>query len=538
MRKRIRPSRLALLLLAFTVLFAAGCQAVGGLDLNKTLLNAMKVTSSESNQTLEFKLDLNEDVLAEDYLEEEIELIKLLSNIKLDVKNAKLENESRLSLEGRLVLGEKAEYDIGFNLKMNEKTMVVHLDGAKQPFTFDLTGAALLEASGLSTEEQTGNSAATDQASMTKLGFDIADQIGGYVINNLPNPKGLKVEASNQQINGVSTPLMGVQFEMDGSELFNWFRSYVDALVADKAGLEKMVKGIIGVLKSNPEYWEAIGEANPLESGELDAPTADEIAEEASTFLYESIVDLKKELDSAEEESEELSIDQLLGGKLNLKVNVYVDQKLDIRKQQVQISFKQQPSSNPEESYPLPFSGFTLSTSEERWNVNSSVKADAPEATPNAVSIEEASLLEGYQAVKLFDDKSDIYDLLKNKLHITRQEYYTFNDEYYNPPIILPGYITIVPVRDVADQFGATTTYNAKTKTVVIFDEATNTTIELKRDSDIVVVNGQKQTWPASVTSVEGTLYAPARKLAEALGASIAWEPLSDGKMLVIEREL
>ncbi|MFD0590724.1 copper amine oxidase N-terminal domain-containing protein [Paenibacillus sp. GCM10027627] len=541
MRNKIRggKGRLALLLLAFTVLFVAGCQSVGGLDLNSMLHNALKVKSVESNFTIELNLDLNEDALTKQFSEEEAELYRLFSLIKLEVKNAKLENESRLSLDGRLILGEQSEFDIAFNLNMNGSTVVLYLEGAKQPFTIVLSDIPLFDTSDYPSEEVQQAAKIANAYTMTKLGFNTVDHFGGYLFNNLPNTKDLKLQTANVPINGMNTSLMHVQLEMNGSQLWSWFESYVNALATDKVGAEKMVIGIVDVMASNPEFKELAEEMGLIGPTGVDETTRDEIIEEWIDRIYEltdelqtEITTLNMEYETGEANEDYYSRNALFAKSLmdtqteslQLKLDMYVDNKLDVRKQQLHLNYKVGAGL---EDYLPPIAGFTLTASQERWNINGTVKADVLASVPNAISFEKASLMEGYQAVKLFDEKSDVYHLLKNKFHITRQFYQVYNHQYHNPLIILPGSIAIVSVRDVANAFGATTTYDPKTKTVVIYDEATDTTIQLEKGSKTVMVNGEKQTWPVAVTTVDGSTYVAARKLAEALEASIYWHQIN-----------
>ncbi|MBH5319204.1 copper amine oxidase N-terminal domain-containing protein [Paenibacillus sp. GSMTC-2017] len=524
-----------MLLLALTLLIVAGCQSVGGLDLNKTLKNVLKVTSSESKQSVEFQLHMNDEFLEEND-EEYTELIKLLSHVTVQLDNVKLQDASHVSMEGSLKLGK--EIEIGFDLQANDKALVIDVDGAKAPFTFDLTGEKLLEMSGLTPEEieEATPTSTLSNESMTKIGKEIIDIVGEYGINNLPNPTNIKVSPVNEPINGINTSLMHVQASLNGTELLSWVKSYVDALVNDRAGLDAMVSGIIKVLAANPDIWASIGEVDPFNTGELDAMTQDEFAKESSNAIAEMLVMLQEEIESFDK-SEDESMKEVFTKDLVLKTDFYVDSNLDIRKQQVELSFK--PEATTEDEL-LPFIGFTLKATSEQWNINGAVKADAPVVTDDHVAVEDLISLQGYQTLKLFDEKSAIYDLLKNKLHIAKQSYMAFSDDYYNAPIIMPGYVTMVAARDVADVFGATTTYDPATKKVTIYDEATDTTIIIQSGSSTAVINGKKVDWKLPVMNFDGSLYVPARKFAEALGADIKWETLEEieAKILTIEREL
>ncbi|MGO4374216.1 hypothetical protein AB4Z21_26340, partial [Paenibacillus sp. MCAF20] len=276
-KKMGRPSKLMLLLLTLVLVFVSGCQAIGGVDLNTVLKNTLKVTSSESKQTLTFKMQLDDEAL-NDLLDEEIAIYKLLSKVELQLDHVKMEDSMRASFDGKLTLGDSTS--IGFAMKMNESNAIVEIEGAKQPFVLDMTGESLAaEFAGVDTA---ANASADGEESLAALGHAIIDTVGGYAIDNLPNPEKIDVKPVTETINGESVALMQVHAEMDGKAIWAWVKKYVDALVADQAGLEKMIKGIVEVLSSNPDVWEALGTVNPFEeSGQLDAPTTDELIQQA-----------------------------------------------------------------------------------------------------------------------------------------------------------------------------------------------------------------------------------------------------------------
>ncbi|RIX53045.1 copper amine oxidase N-terminal domain-containing protein [Paenibacillus nanensis] len=529
--KKVKVRRLGLFLLAMMLLIAAGCQSAGGIDFNQTIKNSLAVTASESKSTYEFQLALNEEALAEfSEDEEELELLKLLSRMKLELHETKVQDATRMSMTGSLVLGENQDTKIGFAMQTDENTLVIELDGAKEPFTFDLTGKTMMEQYGLEETEQ--EEPAVSEEAMTKIGHDMLDIIGEYGINNLPNPKDLKITPGTYPIGGVDTQLMKVEFAMDGEALWAWIRQYVDALIADRDGLETAVKGILELLESQPGLWDAVGEMDPIQDGVLDAPTIDEVAAETADAIAEGLADVKDELDYMEEEDQE-SLKLIFGEALQLNATVYIDHKLDIRKQQFELSYS--PDEQAAEELMLPFTSLSLKTDNEQWNVNGAVAADKPVVTENAQPLEQIE--QGYQFISLIEEDSDLYDLLKNKLHITRQTYDSFM--YYNEPIVMPGYITVAAVRDIADAFGAEVTYDAKTKQITLYDQPTDTTIVFTSGSDAVKVNGQNEIWPTTVIVIDGTTYVPARRLAETLGAEIEWTELyEDYKTLTIEREL
>lgn len=534
MRKFGRKSKLIALLLTFTLVFVAGCQAVANLDLNTVLKNAIKVTSSEGKQTIELKLQLAEAAF-DDMTEEEAALLKMISSVKVELDNVKVQDSSHVSLNGKLTLGDATS--IKFAVKASDKLAVIELEGAKQPYVLDLTGESMLALMGdvelpIEAEEVVP---VVDQESLTELGKQLIDAMGTYAINGMPNPERIKVSAVNEPINGISTSLMHVQVDMNGPELWTWVKKYVDALVADRAGLDKLVVGVMDILEKNPDFWVAMGEANPFEESGEDALTKEEMTAELADGISGSLVELQDWLKLLEKEDKE-TLDQIFKKDLTIKADVYVDSKLDIRKQDYELNY----TVSDENALDLfPFEGISFKMNSENWNVNGAVKAEEAVAPTSAFAIEQMYDMEGYQVLKQFDEKSAIYDLLRNKLHITKQSVSSFSDDYYNPPIIVPGYITIIPLRDTAEQFGAVLEYDAKTKSIKVFDEATNTTIAVKVGSDKAIINGKSVKWNFPVTTINGVTYVPARAFATALGATVSWEEFyEDVKMFTIEREL
>ncbi|OMF28106.1 hypothetical protein BK133_19005 [Paenibacillus sp. FSL H8-0548] len=532
-----RPNKLIVLLLAFTLVFVAGCQAVSNLDFNAVLKNSLKVTSSESKQSVELKLLLDE-TLYEGISEEELEIMKLVSSLKLQLDHVKAQDSSHVSFDGSLVFGDTTS--IKFNLKMSDTLAVLELEGAKQPFELDLTSEGMFGLMGgsnlLDSPELAEDAPELDEAALTELGHQLLDTVGSFVIDNLPNPDRISVKPVNETINGSSTSLMHVQFDLNGPELWAWVKKYVDALVADQAGHEKMIAGVFEVLQSNPDIWSAAGTINPFEEGGLDTQAPEEILEDTIEGFTSLLAELQGELKLLEEEDQE-SLDEVFSNDLTIKADVYVDNKLDIRKQAFEISYVL--TQEQQEYGYLPFKGISLKAESESWNVNGDVKADAPVASETNVSVETLMDIQGYQLLKLFDDKSVAYDILKNKLHVNKQNITWYSYQYYNPVIVTANHITLVPLRDTVEQLGGVLTYDAKTKALKVVDEATGTTIVFKSGSDVAVVNGKNVKLSFPVIVVDGVTYVPARNLASALHAKIGWTDIDeDMRIFTLDREV
>ncbi|MGG4144628.1 copper amine oxidase N-terminal domain-containing protein [Paenibacillus algorifonticola] len=519
------------LLLALVLVFVAGCQAISGVDLNKAITNSLKVTSYEGEQTLSLQLNLSEEEL--EYMDEdELAIMKLINSAKLELTNIKVQDDTHVSYSGKLLLADTIS--IGFSLKMSDTTAVVEIEGAKQPFVLDMSEAdlpSLMGISGAIGQSVTGGSA---DASLVELGKEVIDAVSGYFINNLPNPDQISVNAVQETINGQSVSLMKVHTELDGPAIWTWIKKYVGVLVSDRAGLDNMVKGFVEVLSSHPEVWEAIGEVNPFDQPVvLDGPTQEDTIKELADSLAEELAYLQEELQALEEEEDGYFLESVFNKNTSLKTDVYVDSKLDIRKQVVEATITLG-DIEPESQMSI-----VIRSESQKWNVNEAVKADAPVVSENAIDLDDMYDLNGYETLQWFDKSSNAYDLLKNTFHVGVQTATLYTQDYGNPPIITPTNITLVPLRDVAEQLGATISYNKKTKQLTLFDKATDTTITVKNSSDTVIVNGKSVKWSYPATTVRGTVYVPARNLAKSLGASLKWESYYDTeKYLVIEREV
>ncbi|WP_214630558.1 copper amine oxidase N-terminal domain-containing protein [Paenibacillus agaridevorans] len=523
--------RAAVAALALAVMIVTGCQAIAGLDLNAVLKNAVKVTSGESKSSLELQLRLNEEALAE-YDEDEADLYRLLSHVKLTIDHAAVEDESNMSVEGKVTL---SDLNIPFKLRLSETAMVLELEGVTTPIVFDLSDEAIGSMFDIETDSGNGISAEQERT-LTEVGRQIMDFVSGYAIDNLPNPSNLTAAPVVETVGGSPVSMMKLQFTMDGPSIWEWAKTYVNALIDDREGLTNAVGSILKLLEENPVFWEALGEINPFEGDVLDAPTSDEMAEEAVEEIITLLESAREEMEWTESEDEEF-LNELLNESLVLKADVYVDAKLDIRKQAWELNYELGEALN-DEYYESVVTGFTVKSSSEQWNVNGTVTAADPVVTEDSLSILDMELMEGYEALHYVDEDSDLYELLKNRLHITRQTYNAFADDYYNPPIIMPGYVTVVAVRDVAEAFGATVSYNSLTRQVSVYDELTDTRIIMQIGSDKVKVNGVDEVWPYPVMTIDSVTYVPARKLAEALGADIEWNTVyEDWKELTIARE-
>lgn len=524
MKSMKRFKRGIILILSLALVIVAGCQAIQGVDFNTVLKNTFKVTSAESKQSVELKLLMNEEAY-EGMPEEEIALMKLFSSLKIQLDSVKIQDASHASYAGKLIVGDNVS--IGFSIKQSDTTAVIEVEGAKLPIVIDVTGSGI--GSMLGTAELDAAAADSDEEAVTAIGKEIMDSATSFFIDNLPNPDKLSVNAVQEPINGVTTSLFHVKAELSGTEIWAWVKKYVDVLASDRDGLESFVKQIVAIMNSHPELFEEMG-VDPFEQSGLDMPTTEDMIKEMTDELEALFVSLQDELKAMEEEGGE-DLKHIFNDDSSIKAELYVDSKMDIRKQAIDLTLK------PSEQALFPLDGLSLHVESEMWNVNGKVEADVPVVPEKAVYSHELDAMQGYQFLRLFDKQSAAYGLL-DQLQIGKQTVELPVDYSRYPAIVTPKYVTIVPLRTVAEQLGATVKYDKKTKSVTVYDEVANTTIVLKEGSDRVTVNGKAKTWSFVTKSVDGTLYVAGRDFANALGAKVRWDDSWGSDVFVIEREV
>lgn len=88
-------------------------------------------------------------------------------------------------------------------------------------------------------------------------------------------------------------------------------------------------------------------------------------------------------------------------------------------------------------------------------------------------------------------------------------------------PVIIDGR-TLVPVRFIAENFGAKVDWNADNATIHI--NYIDKTIEMKLNSRIITANGSKTEIDVAAQSIDGRTFIPLRALAETMGKSVFWD--------------
>lgn len=488
--KQMKKRAKWLLPLLALLLVLAGCQAVGGLDVNKALLGNLDVKSAE--ESVSFSLNA---VPAAGISAEDRKIVDLINSLSLNVSHIKVQDDSNVSASG--TLGFK-EAQIPFELYVNEKTLALNVEGAKKPFYYSLEGYEdELSTLGLDTEKAAG---------MSKV-------LTSFIVKNLPNPSVISAAPVTETVYGEKLNLMKLHAEVTGEELPALLKSFLKSVSKDSEGLNELISGLydylLPVLKqeATTQMLSEMGLADvPLDNKEEVVAVLQDtvkLAVDAAILMYDT------ELNKLYEETPEIKT--VLGKNTKLAVDLYVDSSMHVRKENVNLNV-----ALPQEEG-VPISSISFKAETQVWNINGPVKAD-PISVEDGLNVLETDLTPGV-ILGNFNPNSAVYGLLKNDLGITRK------NEVIEPEygiVTYKGQTAMVPLRYLAYLLDAGVEWDAASKTITVTDGVYGTTILLKPGSAVAVVDGVKVKLPQAVYfDQNGMGMVPLRAVAEALHAKV-----------------
>lgn len=482
-------------MLALLLFVLAGCQDVGGVNLNQALLNGVNVQSYEGSQTVGIELTFDENGSA---LKECPEL-SMFANTRLVFSDIKMQDKETMSMAGELQYGSGNDKGkIPFQLSLDQKKLAIQLDGAQKPLVID-------------TMEAYGKPAANADGQSEALPFDMSafgnpDELvrtlAPFLVKHLPNPNTIQVAAAIETINGESVNLNKVHAEVKGSEVAGLVKAMIDSLVADEEGFTELVQQIMKF---------AMGDKYDPVMGAVAAGVAKQELQKASG-----------EIESAMS-SEEAKL--VFNDNNYLKVDLYIDADLNIRKSAAEVVFV-----NPKDDG-SGFKGLKISSASSVWNLDKPVTASPVDTSKGALEIDENFKTAHF--VKNLDSNSALYKLLVNDLKITRKNIKmdmseTASDIHDAPYIDPETESAMLPVRFVSEQLDADVEWNGEKQEVTVADILTGKTVVFTIGSDTALVDGTPVKLDAKAQFVNGSTYVPARFIVEnVFGAKIDWDNAS-----------
>ncbi|HEY2495173.1 MAG TPA: stalk domain-containing protein, partial [Paenibacillus sp.] len=453
--------------MAFLLVVLAGCQAVGGLDINKALVESLTVKSSESKQTLSLEIVPT----SSDLSKEDKKMIDLLNSFSISIDHAITQDSSTGSVEGAISLD---GIKLPFHLSMDKKTMLIWVEGAKQPLSISLDA---IEGADMS-ELQLSN----------EKSLALMKDVGKFFFNNVANPAKISVAPVSEKVNGEAVNLQKLHMEIHGDELVGLVKSFLTSVSKDKEGVKELIGTLYDV------YYPIIKTLIPLYADDYEGYYSEYkesatfgtlesiIQDKEATVIYltnqlqksldKLLVDYDKEVQDLFTESPELN--KLFGKDTVLSMDVMVDSKLNIRKQNMDLTV-QIPDVED-----MPIKQFKIHSTSEIWNVNEPVTVKKVDTSKGVMELDLNDMM-GMTPGKIlrnFDQKSEVYRFLKEDMSIS-QKYITLDTINYADDYDDGGYYdyamaynikntTMVPLRYVAERLDAQLEWDGASKTTTI----------------------------------------------------------------------
>lgn len=471
---------------------------MGGVDVGKAMANGASIKSGESRQSM----NINIEPAKEFATEKDLEMIELINSISLDIDQAKMKDAKTASIKGTLSMeGTK----LPFHLSMNESQMVIDLDGAQKPLYISLD--TFQDAQALPT---------VDTKALEKQLEELSPKLFSFVLKHLSNPKNISVTPVQESVNGEALSLSKLHLEVSGEEMLAMVKPFLTSISKDEQGLKDLIGDLYDV------FYPVLEAVNEVEGGgdETLNSIVPESKDEAVASLYAIIkvgldsmlVNYDQELNNLLNETPEFKT--VFGTDTKLKLDFYLDSKLDVRKQNFELKVALPASED------LPVNSVTVSGDSEQWNIGGTVAVDEVDVSGGVMDLMKDDITPG-QMLRNFDSNSLAYQLLKDEAGITSKSVVLFPDDEYAGAITVKN-TTFVPLRYVSEELDAEVKWTKGSNQIVVIDDITGDEIVLTVGSKKATVAGKEVTMVESAyVGKDGKTYVPLRFVAESLGATV-----------------
>lgn len=471
---------------------------MGGIDVGKAMANGASIKSGESRQSM----NINIEPAKEFATEKDLEMIELINSISLDIDQAKMKDAKTASIKGTLSMeGTK----LPFHVSMNESQLVIDLDGAQKPLYMSLDTFQDAQALPM-----------VDTKALEKQLEEISPKLFSFVLKHLSNPKNISVTPVQESVNGEALSLSKLHLEVSGEEMLAMVKPFLTSISKDEQGLKDLIGDLYDV------FYPVLEAVNEVEGGGDDTLNSivPESKDEAVASLYAIIkvgldsmlVNYDQELNNLLNETPEFKT--VFGTDTKLKLDFYLDSKLDVRKQNFELKVALPASED------LPVKSVTVSGDSEQWNIGGTVAVDEVDVSGGVMDLMKDDITPG-QMLRNFDSSSLAYQLLKDEAGITSKSVVLFPDDEYAGAITVKN-TTFVPLRYVSEELDAEVKWTKGSNQIVVIDDITGDEIVLTVGSKKATVAGKEVTMVESAyVGKDGKTYVPLCFMAESLGATV-----------------
>jgi len=529
MGSRGMKRRWTVLLLALVMVVAAGCQSLGGVDLNQVALSSGDYRSFEGKAVM--GLEVTVDDLTAAFIGVDPETLELIRNIRLEFYDLKQESPIKASVAGILhIAGE----EIPFAYSVNANQLALEVDGIKRPIVLDDASsnpllALMLEETSMTYEEY-------------QMSFmEAVKKMASWVIPNLPNPGDIRFSREPIVINGEQVFTTHIRTVIRGDELIPYLRNALTRLAEDEEGLRRALEQVYDLMLPIMERaLGAIGEQMQGEGGAsffrlLESYVYNKtlMVEFLATTITYGLKEAAMSLDSTEEQAlgleEELGV-SILNDQTWLAYDLYVEDFTKLRRMDFEMVVR------PEAAFPIPVNaGIRVYMSQEYWNVNDRpVEADMIDTT-DAIVLDDSFQTDALLAE--IDPASALGRLLIAQ-GLNKREFTVFvGDPEAAPedgaglfgsasPFLQDGR-TMVSAYWLANRLGLEWDLDwdeEDNEIITYIDPVTGRTLTVTEGSATAVLDGGEIEMGTAAVMRGYTLYVPLRFVAETFGAEVIFD--------------
>lgn len=512
----MKSKSIKLLLLIFLVasLVLTGCEPLGrsGIDLNQVLKNDSTLPNSfETKQIISLDLNYDESLIDKDYLS----LFQLLDKSQIDIHIQKKGMD--IWYEGVISV---SKGDIPFKVSLSEDKMIVWVDNATKPIVFQ--GEEYAQFNQELTELYGNYMVEAISDDFMSANLEITD----FIVRNLPNPAEISYDLnSSTTINNEQVRMTKIDSTVMASELPDLTVKFLNNIKNDQALKDVMSTLYLyygSVYMEGIEVTSAEAEQYANDQYEMAVILIDGLIEEINSFVESGMVDFNENT--------------------YFNTSFYIDESLRINKATNTLSFEA-PELIASELGGL--IGFELNSAYEIFNIDE-------DFAMNSIDIDDQEYITIEDDSKEFfnslNKQGALFDILKNDVKIIPDKTFTLTldkkevditnylDESTNVTMSVSPYTqngtTLVPIRFISENMGATVSWDENTQLVTITKG--DTTIILTVGSKVAIVNGEELSLNVAPEIKDGSLMVPLRFISDAFNADVYWD--GETKTIIIEQ--
>lgn len=505
--RHVKRTAAGFVLLPLMLFGGTGCARVQGWDAKKALIDNAAVVSYEGQASLSFEV-LKEPGTA--MSEEAEQLTAALQGAKISLDSIAKQDQTHASYRGTFTF---AGQTVSFRGLQDGSAVTLLPENARRPIRYEggLAGFNPWNVFSL-TEDQ--------REQLREKTVALRPQLYAFLLDKAPGPAKAALSRTEDTINGQTVPVARLEFRMEGDELRGWMRSLLLGILGDEAGIAGLVGQWYDLL--SPAFT---GEGSPVEEllsrRETAVPLLKTMAQGYLTRLYQ-------DLDPDQGEPSSRTASRILAIR-SVQATADFDAEMRLRKADFDLVIM------PSDLDMAGTRGIHISGSLERWKLNGPVQAEAlnsdnavdigPESEPSLLL---AAFDETSPVYRLLQDTFHVNRRVI-RVHVGEDD-----PPDGKTPYIRDG-SALIPLSLAVEKLNAEVLWDNTRSQAVITDSRTGTEAVFTPGSDSAMLNGRPVPLGVPAELAAGTVFVPLRFLAESFGAKVSWDNRTRTVMIVRE---